>query len=84
MDGQAEDTRHPEDQEDGHCYFTCTHSPGEEAPAELQGGCAGEQSERAVGSGVVVPVRQAGTWDPLLQSLHLDKCLLQQQNTKNL
>ena len=25
---------------------------------------------------------QAGTGDPLLQCLHLDKCLLEQQNTK--
>ena len=63
---------------------TCTHSLGEEAPAELQGGCVEEQSERAVGAGIVVPVRQAGTLDPLLQSLHQDKCLLQRQNTKNL
>ena len=29
-------------------------------------------------------VRQAGTWDPLLQCLHLDKGLLEQQNTKKL
>ena len=29
-------------------------------------------------------LRQAGTWDPLLQSLHLDKHLHQQQNTKKL
>ena len=29
-------------------------------------------------------IRQAGTWDPLLQCLHLDKPLLQQQNTKKL
>ena len=29
-------------------------------------------------------LRQAGTWDPLLQCLHLDKPLLQQQNTKKL
>ena len=27
-------------------------------------------------------MRQAGTWDHLLQCLHLDKCFLQQQNTK--
>ena len=27
---------------------------------------------------------QAGTWDPLLQCLHLDTPLLQQQNTKKL
>ena len=27
---------------------------------------------------------QAGTWDPLLQCLHLDKRLLKQQNTKKL
>ena len=25
-----------------------------------------------------------GTWDPLLQCLHLDKCLLEQQNTEKL
>ena len=31
-----------------------------------------------------VIVRQAGTWDPLLQCLHLDKHLLEQQNTKKL
>ena len=47
-------------------------------------GCAEEQSEREVGAGFAVPVRQAGTWGPLPQCLHLDKCLLQQQNTKNL
>ena len=29
-------------------------------------------------------VRQAGTWDPLLQCLHLDKHLLEEQNTKKL
>ena len=29
-------------------------------------------------------MRQAGTWDPLLQCLHLDQCLLQQQNTRSL
>ena len=29
-------------------------------------------------------VRQAETWDPLLQCLHLDKRLLKQQNTKKL
>ena len=29
-------------------------------------------------------LRQAGTWDPLLQCLHLDKCLLKKQNTKKL
>ena len=28
-------------------------------------------------------VRQAGTWDPLLQGSHLDKSLLKPQNTKN-
>ena len=27
---------------------------------------------------------QTGAWDPLLQCLHLDKSLLQQQNTKKL
>ena len=31
------------------------------------------------------PLRQAGTWDPLLQCcLHLDTPLLEQQNTKKL
>ena len=63
---------------------TCIHSPGAEAPAELHRDCAEEQSEPAVGAGFAVPVRQVGTWDPLLQGLHLDKRLLQQQNTKNL
>ena len=29
-------------------------------------------------------VRRAGTWDPLLQGLHLDKHLLQQPNARNL
>ena len=29
-------------------------------------------------------LRQAGTWDPLLQCLHLDTRLLGQQNTKKL
>ena len=29
-------------------------------------------------------MRQAGTWDPWLQSLHLNTRLLQQQNTKKL
>ena len=33
---------------------------------------------------ITVIVRQAGTWDPLLQGLHLDKRLLKQQNTKKL
>ena len=28
-------------------------------------------------------MRQAGTWNPLLQCLHLDEPLLQQQNTRN-
>ena len=28
-------------------------------------------------------MRQAGTWVPLLQCLHLDKHLLEQQNTRN-
>ena len=30
----------------------------------------------------VICLRQAGTWDPLLQCLYLDKHLLRQQNTK--
>lgn len=30
----------------------------------------------------VVLIRQAGSWDPLRQRLHLDKHLLQQQNTQ--
>ena len=46
-------------------------------------GCAEEQSEREVGAGFAVPVRQAGTWGPLPQCLHLDKRLLQQQNTRD-
>ena len=29
-------------------------------------------------------LRQVGSWDPLLQCLHLDKCLLEQQNMKKL
>ena len=29
-------------------------------------------------------MRQAGTWNPLLKCLHLDKCILKQQNTKKL
>ena len=33
---------------------------------------------------MLLVVRQAGTWDPLPQCLQLDKCLLQQQNTKKL
>ena len=38
-----------------------------------------------VGSGLFqVRLRQAGTWDTLLQWLHLDKCLLEQQNTNKL
>ena len=31
-----------------------------------------------------VLLRQAGTWDPLLQCLHLDECLLKKQNAKKL
>ena len=31
-----------------------------------------------------LPLRLAGTWDPWLQCLHLDKRLLKQQNTKKL
>lgn len=33
---------------------------------------------------VLVEMRQAGTWDPLLQYLNLDEHLLVQQNTKKL
>ena len=39
------------------------------------------QSLTSLGS---VPLRPAGTWDALLQSLHLDTHFLQQQNTKKL
>ena len=46
-----------------------------------------EQKRSAGLSGLCLPhglaatLRQAGTWDPLLQCLHLDKQLLKQQNT---
>ena len=34
---------------------------------------------------IIIKVRlEPGTWDPLLQCLHLDKCLLEQHNTKKL
>ena len=33
---------------------------------------------------VVIDRLGSGTWDPLLQCLHLDKRLLEQQNTKKL
>ena len=42
------------------------------------------KSSRSEGEGKELFVRQAGTWDPWLQSLHLNTRLLQQQNTKKL
>ena len=35
-------------------------------------------------SGEILELRQTGIWDPLLQCLYLDKCLLRQHNTKKL
>ena len=35
-------------------------------------------------TGEILELRQAGTWNPLLRCLHMDKRLLKQQNTKKL
>ena len=55
-------------------WYSCRHPSSSHLP-----GC--RSGERGWGPAVM---RQAGTWDPLLQCLHLDTPLLKQENTKKL
>ena len=63
----------------GHCPFTSRMPP---TPVLSPLDRSPSYAEDSPTSGTPTPLRQVGTWDPLLQCLSLDTPLLEQQNTK--